>query len=130
MSGYRFFPFIDDPAFPHCGVNDTEGGVFVVLNLLRGNDNEIDRTGNTPHPLVDYTGDFTCVVPASLDHEEVQVTVRPGRTSRGRTEEEDLFRMRGLYNPVDDLIDPGLLGDIVFLISLRFLPGGILQACL
>ena len=107
---------IHDSAFPNCGIYNTERGVFVLLNLLRCDDNEIDRPGDTPHPLVDYSRDFACIVPAGLYHQKVKVAVRPGCSPCRGAEEENLFRMGCFNNPVDDFLDFALSEGGVFII--------------
>lgn len=70
-----------------------------------GYNDEVDRSGNPPHLLVDQSGYGTGMIPAGLYHEEVEVAVRPCGTPGHRAKEEDLFRLCNLNDPADDLIE-------------------------
>jgi hypothetical protein len=118
-SGDRFFPLIQYPAFPERRIQDTEWRVPGILYLLRCYNNEIDRPGYSPHPLVDPAGNFPCIVPDGLDDEEIEIAVRTRSAPCGGAEQEHLFRLCNLYDPADDLIELGIAdrGDLVHRIT-------------
>ena len=94
-------------------VDDEELGVLVLLDLLWCDKYEVGGEAYSVHGDIDVALQPSAVTFAGLDHEKVQIRVRPHIATSGGAEQNDPVRFSNLDDAPDNLVDDAIIGSAV-----------------
>ena len=100
----------EDPALPECPVKQATGHTTSLLRLATAVDDEVDRNSEPSQLLSQPSVLLTAPGKVRLDHEQVEVAVRPSLSMSTRAEEDDVRARRCRREPAPDLLDQVLVG--------------------